>query len=177
MVDLKQAESYALSDEDIRKVLGADVKIIVYPDLKNYISIEDIFDSKGRCIMLFPNSTPTSGHWCCLLRKHAGIEFFNPYGKPPASTKVDHVPAQLAKELNVDKPYLEKLLKESGLRVYYNTERFQRISPNIATCGRWCAVRMMLFKLTLKQFKRVIKDSGMTGDEFVTAIIYNRLHK
>lgn len=174
---IKNAESYALSDADIKKVLGDDISIIVYPDLKYYTKIEDIFDDKGRCIMLFPNSTPTSGHWCGLLLKKDGIEFFNPYGKPPKITKTDGVDSMLAKQLDVENPYLEKLLKESGLPVYYNTERFQKISDNIATCGRWAAIRMLLFKYPLTRFKKIIKESGLNGDEYVTAVIYNRIHK
>jgi hypothetical protein len=43
-----EVQDYPLSDGDIRKMLGSDIKIITYPELKHMKSIDECFDKKGR---------------------------------------------------------------------------------------------------------------------------------
>lgn len=167
---------YPLTDDDLRKLLGSDISIMTYPELKNCRDIDEVFDRKGRCMILFLNQSPNSGHWCCLIRRADSIEFFDPYGEDPDDV-VSDVPEPLLKRLDMDKPYLTQLLRRKGMPVYYNHHAFQNGSPNFATCGRQCAVRLMYAPKTLDEYYSIIKSSKQTPDMFVSAITYDKLRK
>ena len=167
-------KDYALSDADLRKILGDDIKILTYPDLENMNSADEMFDEKGRCILLFLIQSPTSGHWCCLLRKKKGIEFFDPYGEAPDEQQ-ECIPEDRLAQLDMDKPFLTKLLRQSGQPVYYNTYPFQKDKSGVNTCGRHCAVRCLYAPYSLDKYLKVIKSSGMSPDDFVGALCANML--
>lgn len=175
-MSLKEIKDYSLSDGDIRKILGSDIKIFTYPQLKQFRSIDSLFDDKGRCIVLFLTNSETSGHWCCLLRKGDHIEFFDPYGEAPDDV-VDGLPKSRLEQLDMNSPYLTRLMKGSGIPVYYNTYPFQKERDGINTCGRWCVVRCFYAPYSLEQFKKVIDSSDMSGDDFVAALTANWLRK
>lgn len=175
-VGLGQVKDYPLSDGDIRKILGNDISIITYPDLNKIDDINKIFDAKGRCILLFLTSSPTAGHWCCLLKKKKGIDFFDPYGEPPEQQKEGADPI-LLDQLGQRQPRLLQLLKKSGLPVFYNTYPFQKDTKNINTCGRHCVVRCLYAPYSLDKYKRIIASSGLSPDDFVSGITYDKLRK
>jgi hypothetical protein len=175
-MSLSEVKDYPLSDSDIRKILGDDIRIITYPQLKTMRSIDDCFDSQGRCILLFLTDSPTSGHWCCMLNKKKGIEFFDPYGEAPEEQK-DGIPRSQLEALDVSKPYLTSLLRASGRPVYYNTHPFQRESRCINTCGRHCVVRCLYAPYTIQKYASIIKKSGMPPDDFVSGLTYDKLNK
>ena len=138
----RKALDYPLSDGDIRAILGDDISILTYPELEEAQSIDQCFDRRGRCILLFPTVSPTSGHWCCLLRKKDRVEFFDPYGDPPES-QLDDLPPSYLERLDQATPYLANLLKTSKVPVYFNTHAFQKLRGDVATCGRHCVVRCL----------------------------------
>jgi len=173
---LKQVKAYPLSDSDIRKVLGANIKIWNYPQLKGLTSVEQLFDDQGRAILLYPNSGPCSGHWCCLLDKPDGIHYFDSYGEEPEEPK-DDVPEENLREWGADYPDLTRLLKNAAVPVYYNHHKFQSESPSVANCGRHCCTRLLYSNKTLDQYNRIIKKSGLTADEFVCGVIFDKLGK
>lgn len=175
-MNIEKIEDYPLSDEDVRIILGRDVSIVLYPDLANMESIDECFDSKGRCVLLFLTSSPTSGHWCCLLKKKDGIHFFDPYGEAPEEQKEGASPA-LLEQMNERQPHLVHLLKASGRPVFYNTHDFQKEDSHVNTCGRWCVVRCMHKGKSIEQFKQMVDDSGMHPDAFVSVVTYKKLGK
>lgn len=168
-VGLGKIKDYPLSDADIRRILGKDIKIITYPDLANMRSIDEAFDGKGRCIMLYLTQSETSGHWVCMLRKADGIEFFDPYGEPPEKALHSITPEE-REAYGEAEPYLTNLLKASGMKVIYNTYPFQKDKSNVNTCGRHSVVRCLYAPYTLKKYKAVMDSSGMTPDDFVSAL-------
>jgi hypothetical protein len=173
---LAEVKDYPLSDGDIRKILGADIKIIPYPELQNKRSIDECFDGKGRCIVLFLTQSPVEGHWCCLLNKKKGIEFFDPYGDSPDGV-IDEIPAQRREALDMERPYLARLLKQSGRPVFYNSYPFQKDKANVNTCGRHCVVRCLYAPFSLEKYKQTIDASGMSPDNFVSALTASALGK
>lgn len=175
-MSLKQVKDYPLSDGDIRRILGDDISIKTYPDLAKMSSIDQCFDRQGRCILLFLTSSPTEGHWCCLLNKKNGIHFFDPYGERPEQ-QLKNVPASRLEMLDESQPYLTKLLRESGRPVFYNTYDFQKDSTKINTCGRHCIVRCLYAPYSLDKYKKVIDSSGLSPDDFVSGLTYDKLHK
>lgn len=171
---VKKALDYALSDADIRKILGDDIPIMTYQDLKGHSSLP--FDRKGRLILLFPNASPTEGHWCCLLKRRNEIEFFDPYGDPPESQKED-LPEETQEQFGIEEPMLTRLLRQSRCPVFYNTYPFQKERGDVNTCGRHCVVRCLYAPSSLKQYKQAISKSGLTPDEFVVGITADILKK
>ena len=175
-MSLDDVKDYPLSDGDIRQMLGDDISIKTYPDLAKMRSINECFDSKGRCILLFLTSSQTEGHWCCLLNKKKGIEFFDPYGDKPEKQK-EGVPQSRLEALNQSQPYLTKLLRASGRPVYYNTHDFQQDKRSINTCGRHCVVRCLYGPYSLNKYKDIIDASGLSPDNFVSGLTYDKLRK
>jgi len=173
---LKQVKKYALGDDDLRKLLGQDIKILSYPQLKTMGSIDEAFDSKGRSIILFPNASPTMGHWCCMIRRPSRIDFFDPYGEAPEEQK-DGLSQSRLEALDLSHPYLTQLFRQSGLPIYYNNHAFQTDRADVATCGRHCAVRMFYAPFSLQKYKKVMDGSGMSPDDFVSAITYDKIGK
>jgi hypothetical protein len=172
---LAKVKSYPLSDADIRKILG-DVPTVTYPELEDMSSIDQCFDEHGRCILFFPNVSATMGHWCCMIRRPKSIEFFDSYGDPPEAQK-DGLSEARKEELDIDEPALMRLLRASGKPVYYNTFPFQKDRSDIATCGRHCIVRLLYAPYSLDKYASIIKKSGMSPDDFVSGVTYDKLRK
>lgn len=176
MDGLGRAKDYPLSDEDIRKMLGSDIKIMTYPMLKDMTNINECFDRKGRCIILFLTTGPTEGHWCCMLRRPDRIEFFDPYGEAPEEQK-DNIAPQMLDQLDEDKPYLTSLMRASGMPIYYNTHSFQQDRSRVNTCGRHCVTRCLYGTYPLEKYLNMIKKTGLSADDFVIGKTYDLLHK
>lgn len=173
---LVKVRQYPLSDSDIRNVLGPDIKIWNYPQLEKLDSIFDMFDRKGRAILLYPNSGPSCGHWTCLLLKKDGIHYFDPYGEKPEEPK-DDVPEELQERWGIENPFISRLLRNSGVDVFCNSHKFQEENQNIATCGRHCCVRLLYAPYSLEQYARIIKKSGLNADDFVSGVVYDKIRK
>ena len=175
---MNKVKSYSLSDSDIRDILG-DISIITYPELAQMESIDECFDSKGRCILLFLTSSPTSGHWCCMLNKKDKIVFFDPYGDAPEKQKEGANPA-LLEQMDQRQPHLTDLMRASGRPVYYNTYDYQKEGYDVNTCGRWCVARCLYASKSDEYFHKLIMDAekkGIPPDEFVSALTANWLRK
>jgi len=177
---LAKMKDYPLSDADIKKILGSDIPVLTYPDLGKFHSIDQCFDSKGRCIILFLTTGPTEGHWCCMMRKKEGIYFFDPYGEPPEEQK-DDIPEEMKRYLDIDEPYLMRLLKSANCPVYYNTHQYQKLTEGVNTCGRWCVARLLYASKSDEYFKSVVdkfcRETKKTPDDFVSALLANWLGK
>jgi hypothetical protein len=172
---LVRAREYPLSDVDIRDILG-NVPIVPYPDLAKMQSIDDVLDDKGRAILFFPNVSETMGHWCCLFEQPKGLMFWDPYGDPPEAQK-DGLPAARLEALDIDRPDLTRLLRASGKPVYYNTREYQKDKASVATCGRHCVVRLLYQPYGEDKYNSVIKSSGLSPDDFVVGLTYDKLRK
>jgi len=176
MEGLGKIKDYPLSDTDIRKILGKDIKIITYPMLGQMESINEAFDKHGRCIMLYLTEDESTGHWVCMLNKGKELEYFDPYGEAPEEA-LSGVPQSKLQELDETRPYLTALLKASGKKVSYNHYAFQKTKDDVNTCGRHSVVRCLYSPYSLKQYKKVMDSSGMTPDNFVSALTASKLGK
>jgi hypothetical protein len=174
---IKEVRQYPLGDDDIRKILGNDIKIWNYPQLKGLRNINEMFDAKGRAILLFPNVSPTSGHWTCLINRPNKIEFFDSYGDAPDTAQKDGMTKSRLEMLDVERPYLTRLLRASGKPVFYNNRQFQKEAGNVATCGRHCCVRLLYAPYSIDKYNKIIESSGMSPDDFVSGITYDKLRK
>jgi len=173
---MEQAKQYALSDDDIRHLLGGNIKITSYPDLEKVQRLDDLFDEKGRAILFFPQENQQSGHWCALIKKGREIEFFDPYGEPPEAQK-SGLSSQKLQQLHMDRPSLAKLLDESGYKILFNKVQLQQLKDCVNTCGRHCVSRLLYARYPIKRYREVIRRSRMSPDEFVINLTYDELGK
>ena len=56
-----------LSDADLKTILG-DCKIITYPELAKYNSLDELLPKAYDFVIVLLLETSQSGHWCALLR-------------------------------------------------------------------------------------------------------------
>jgi hypothetical protein len=163
----KRLGAYSLSNADINAILEPDTKIWVYPDFARMSSIEEAFDSLGRCIFLFLTESRTVGHWCCMWEKGKTIHYFDSYGLAPEAARKWMSEEQL-EELGQEEPYLMRLLKASGRPVVYNKVKYQREGGDVATCGRWVVTRLVFKDLSDWKFHELVRRSGVPADDFAT---------
>lgn len=153
--EIAEYEKVALSDTDLKKVLGNGVKIVMYPDLHRMRTLDEVMGPNGAAIILF-EAKPGYGHWCTVFRGPGGddglVEFFNPYGGYPDDS-LKFIGKGFAAKTNQDYPYLSRLMMESPYRLSYNQYAFQRHANDVKTCGRHCAARLLLRGLNLDEYR------------------------
>lgn len=177
----KELKSYSLSNDDINRILQPKTNILVYPDFAKMDSIDEAFDELGRCIFLFLTESERVGHWVCMYKKDNCIYYFDSYGEKPEAQRSWLTEEQLV-ELGEGHPYLMDLLKKSGKKVYYSTYQYQKETPSISTCGRWCVLRLLCKELNDVEFYNVVKDDMKKNnidsyDKFVSFFIADILGK
>jgi hypothetical protein len=63
---LQDYKEIPLSSTDIKKLLGDKIKIIKYPDIHLYNSIDELLEPFNCAIILY-EYRESFGHWCSLL--------------------------------------------------------------------------------------------------------------
>lgn len=190
------------SAEDLFKIAKKRCNVYSYDYLKNFDDIDDIFkehreeyyssdyssdseevtyedDEKhypfdDKAAIILYKSEPMFGHWTMVIKNDTGYNYLDSYGGM-VDNPLKHVPKSLNKELGQDKKYLAKLLlkaSKSGSDIYYNNAKLQKLDPNIATCGRYCALYLKYSHMNVDDFakmiKKISKDLKMPNDEVIT---------
>jgi hypothetical protein len=169
-----------LRDYEVKKLGGRGTKVLLYPELNKYKDIDHLFDEHGNKIALLyineQDDNSTTGHWVGLLRNKRGkkmhYEIFDSYGKMP-DEHFDEFPDRLRKQLRQGVNKLTRLMykrlkgNEGDTVIEFNEIPYQRTDPRIATCGRWCGLRLRHGKIPLDQFQKIISDSKRPYDELV----------
>ena len=183
MANLKEIISTPLSDSDLEKYLGNEVRqnILTYSDLADYQDFEQILPHHKAYKIILIEYEKNSGHWICILRYNNTIEIFNSFG-----TKHDKDDLVNSKEINKylgqSALYLNKLIEkeiDDGIfRLVYNKIRFQKKSVKVNTCGRFVVNRIICllhYDMTLTKFVKFMDDAkdktDMSYDELVSTII------
>jgi hypothetical protein len=140
--------------------------LLVYSDIKKYRNIHQLLGKRGACIILYRTSDRT-GHWCCIYRNKEGLNFFDSYGFVP-DDQLGFIPNHLQKALGQDFMYLTKMMLDSKLRVQYNEYQLQDYDDHrIATCGRWCVVRLEYPSVSVERFKDIFRGHRLSPDQIV----------
>lgn len=128
-----------LTKHEINEIVGRNVNMITYPELRNYDDIYDVLGQNGECIILYQTSD-NYGHWTCIFeRKNGNIEVFDSYGFEP-DEQVEYM-RPYYREVGIYLfPHLSYLLLESGQKIEYNNHKLQ--GPKTSTCGRWVGHRL-----------------------------------
>ncbi len=167
-IALEQARP--LSNDEVMALVKNKAKVVLYEDLIDYESIEDLLHPYGAVFLLYQQA-PTFGHWVALIKRKDEIEFFDPLAY--------FIDAQLAwtkpkmrAQLNMDYPYLTRLLLDAPRKyaLIYNEHKFQKNKPGTATCGRWAATRIAMKDYSLTEFVEMFDLKKGLNDELVTAL-------
>ena len=110
---LDRYKEISLSNYDIFDLLNKKIRILTYPELIKYKNINDVLYPNG-CFILLYMAKPNYGHWCCVIKHHDNIEFFNPYGDGLPDDELSNIPAHFRKISNQSYPHLTWLLYNSG---------------------------------------------------------------
>lgn len=174
--------SKLLSDTDVKKLIGKCSKLITYPELSHYSSIDDLFKDCNKIILLYVNEikdNAVNGHWCLLTRvKRNGktiVEFNDPYGYMP-DDQLNFYSDKWRRESGQNYKYLTKLLYDFSLNpnneVHYNELQLQKESPDVNTCGRWAAIRGYFYRIPLKTFQKRFEDLREKGFDLDKVAVY-----
>jgi len=169
-----------LSDEELKIILGKDLKIIMYPDLAKYNSLEELLpDTFDYCVILIiegENRYNIEGHWTALIKYDGIYEYFDPYGNPPDYDLIHWLDKKTRARLNESKPYLKYLLKNQTYT--FNRTKYEALRRGVNTCGSHCAYRLYQFKkynLTLAEYQRhmidLSKTYGISYDTIVASFV------
>lgn len=151
-----------LSANDIERVIGYPIKVVLYDDLAKVGRVEELMDINGVCLILV-RCGPNVGHWVVLVEEDDVITFFDSYGGF-IDDQLGHTPVRY-------RPELSRLLYDYPGEVQYNPYQMQKYSKDIATCGRWCAFYTMNRCMHVDDFVKVMKEyrrDGVNLDELVT---------
>ena len=175
--DLSKIEYDAMGDDDI-KFYFPNSKIITYPELKKYKTIEELLPNDKSYVFLLYLNKENSGHWTLLSHNNNCYEFFCSYGSSP-STPLKWLDADKRKELKQDIPYLDFLLSNTKKNVIYNPIDYQNNKDlRVSTCGRHDCFRLMFiikYNLPLTKYYEIMKNikekTNMSYDDIVADFI------
>ncbi len=162
MAEIQNRISTPMSNEDLERYLSVKPSdIMKYADLSKYKTIEQLLPNDGDFQIILIEDKKNSGHWTSVARYGKTIEYFNSYG-----TKYDtdwrFIPRLVRIVLGQNTNDLTRLFKQAendGFKVVYNKKRFQKLSPNIQTCGRHIIFRRHLGQIgyNLKEYQDLME--------------------
>ncbi len=175
---LDTVKGQSMSDHLLKTYLP-DAHILLYNDLKNYRSIEELLPTnKSFCVLLYTNGNSGAsiqGHWAALARHNNEILYFDSYGRPP-DYPIDHWfknnKAQQTK-------YLSALLDSTSLPVFYNGTAYQNSHADVSTCGRYVVffIKHMQLGNSLDNFYMLMKKlkdkSKLSFDKLISYMVNN----
>jgi hypothetical protein len=138
-------------------------QFVRYSELKNMSGLDDIFGEHGMCLLLY--DTANVGHFVTLIRLDAQtIEYFDSYGD---------IPEEFIKDKRFR--FLTRLIVGSNCDVVANDNKLQRLSRDIATCGRHCAARLRMWmehKTSLDDYCTLMEKNKGDPDKLVTLLTF-----
>ncbi len=161
-------KSYLLSDTDLKNIFNGKLKIIKYSNIKHYNDLSELLEPYGRTVILI-ETTPNRGHWTCLFegsgKQKNNIFYFDSYGVKPDG-QLDRINYNTRVMLGQESKDLIPLFHNYLIR--YNIHQLQSKGKDIATCGRWCAARMILNNLNSDEFASLFMNKEIKPDDIIT---------
>ena len=162
----------ALSDSDLRTILGAATNIIKYSELASVGSLDELLPGLvDYCVILYEESL-NRGHWVALLKYNDMFEHFDSYGIKP-DNELQWVNMKKRRMLKQGTPYLSHFLDDDiYIHIYiYSCVRYQELDSDVNTCGSHIVNRIYRLKHynmdldAYNEFTRELKDDyGITCD-------------
>lgn len=154
---IDQENNQALSGTQVLKLVDYKSKVIRYPDLHRYGTLDDCLAPHGSFFLLYESSC-AYGHWCSVSLHKGVITFFDSYGKKYDSMLSEIEPVW-RRQSHQDFPYLTKLFQESPYKITWNKTQFQQYQKGIRTCGKWAGIRIIFKDLSNEDFSYLFSNS------------------
>ena len=172
-----------LGDDDIKRILGQDTKIIKYSELSKFNDLDELLQKEqDYCIVLYEQE-PQSGHWIAILKYNNIFEFHDPYGYKP-DYQLKWTDPKMRQNLNQYVPYLTNLLETEREKCIYDNFDFQDEDNKVSTCGHHCCFRIFCFRnfnMDLNQYVDTMKflnnKLSHSYDFIVAQFVYNQLRE
>lgn len=164
----------SLNGEMVLELADGHAKVMTYPEVYKYNSIDSLLGPDKAVIMLYL-TRENYGHWIGIFKHPNGtVEFFDPYGIFP-DDELRFADKQFKMKNDMDYPYLLKLLSEYNGPVEYNEKKYQRKARGVATCGRHVGLRLRMRHISLDQYnillKKLSKELNIPDkDELITVL-------
>lgn len=167
MVTLRNILSQPMGIHALRAKVPDYCKVVLYSSLLNDNRHRgSIFGTKKCLIVLYEGKIDgkTQGHYVCLSKRHNRIEYFSSMGY-----NANHELTILG--LKGKKPAFERLL---GKAYEVNRKRLQTDKYNINDCAYWCLARVLLYKMSLREFQQfyLSKPSIQSSDDLLAASMW-----
>jgi len=161
----------ALSGKQMLDLMDNKCNLVQYREVENYKSIDSLLGDYHKCILLY-HTSENFGHWCALYRVGKTVYFFDSYGVI-VDDQLKFLPKDLREDLNSQHRYLTELLYKSDYMVEYNQYQFQKKSPLINSCGRWCVNRLRYPDISVDEYHKLFKDASkeMPMDELIVELV------
>ena len=160
--EIKRRLITPLSDDDVDKYFeGHKTEIMKYSDLENYETIDDLLPKPFDYKIILIETKYNQGHWVLLMKRNNTIEYFNSYGVN-ADIQKNSLNKLMNKMLGQKEDFVMRLIRKSKKKYVINNIPFQNKNPKIATCGRWCIIRILTAEKTgmdLTDFTRYILNN------------------
>jgi len=158
---------YFGSNYDIMDCLNCGPEqIIKYSQLEKYNSLQELLPLPFDYKLILLETNRNTGHWVCVIRMMHIIECFNSYGIG-IDAEFRFIPDSIERLLGQSKRYLGILIDKShGFQVISNKYKFQSKSDDVATCARWCILRIETARMgyALSQFVKMIEKQSIEQD-------------
>jgi hypothetical protein len=169
---------YALSNNDVEKIVGEPLKITPSSELKDKKCIFELFyPESDKALILFDSEKDEqrktiTGHWCALLINEDGISFYDPYGHF-IDDQLKYIPKSYRRASGQFKNELTRLLYHSPFQqIHYNPYKHQN-EEGSNTCGRHCALFLRMGEEPEK-YNDALKDAskrmGLSTDKTALAL-------
>lgn len=166
-----------LTDKQVLKLAGKNTKLLIYPDIAKYKTLDQVFGKKKNVIILYVHDeTPTNivGHWCVLLKHPHYIEFYDSYGLKPDQLLYSFKDTSERKKTRQEHNYLSKLLYDERKKpIEYNEYQYQADKDNVNTCGRYSGLRARFSTIPLTEYQAIFNTFKLCGfniDELVVKL-------
>jgi hypothetical protein len=165
-----------LYDSEIKSYLKkfkVKCPVIPYSKLYKCKDINTLLKKGDNCFILLYLSEDHGGHYTLVFKRNAKeIECFDSLNMKP-DDELKYIDDNVRNRLNQDKQYLSQLLLKSKYKIHYNNHYLQNDDyKKVATCGRWCIVRLLYRDKTIDVFNKMIKKEckqyKVNPDQLVT---------
>ena len=165
------AVAKALSGDEVQKAAGGGIKVLRYPDLREFKTWDEFMDCPAKAAaVLFLVESETSGHWIAVFDAPDGPHVFDPIGiaLDAERSRISH---SERKQLDENEPQLARLLKTTRGPAHVSRVDYQKDTGGVNTCGRWVALRIRHKHLSdtdfADQVHQAVSASGLTPDAWV----------
>ncbi len=174
---IKQLYKVDLTLNDVQALTRGKANIIMYDDLTIDDNILKVIGPTNRAILLFPTEAGSvNGHYLCLIyyKDIKTLLHFDSYGLD-VTEELRYSSSRHVKRNALG--YLYNKLRAYGIKVIFNTYKYQQMVNGINTCGRHVATRLRFHYLNNNKYAKLMLHQSNSPDYLVTIITLLKLDK